>query len=118
MRYWKVKFRSTDTMYSKYIRRGGVCEICGRSDIKLEAAHYFTRGKENTRFDDRNVHCLCFTCHKKSHEDKSYYKDWLIGKYGQKWFDKLELDSNTYKKQDDITDKMILKELLKKYEIT
>lgn len=112
MGYFKVKIRSTDTLWSKYIRRNGKCEICGRSDIKLECAHYFSRGKENTRFDERNCHCLCFTCHKKSHEDKSYYKDWLINKLGKKGFEQLELDSNTYKKQDDCSDKIIIEKLL------
>jgi hypothetical protein len=106
---FKVKIRPTDTVFSKYIRRNGKCEICGRSDIKLEAAHYFGRRKENTRFDERNVHCLCFTCHKKSHEDKSYYKDWMIKKYGKAGLDNLELDSNTYKKRDDKLDMIILK---------
>jgi len=113
MSFFKAKFRPTDTLWSKYIRRVGKCEICGRSDIKLENAHYFSRGKENTRFDERNCHCLCFTCHQKSHSDKDYYKNWLLEKYGQEWLDKLELDSNTYKKRDDKADKIIIKELLK-----
>jgi len=108
-----MKQRATDIMFSKYIRRGGKCEICGRTDIKLEAAHYFGRAKESTRFDERNVHCLCFTCHKKSHEDKSYYKNWMIATYGQDGLDLLELHSNQYKGRDDILDKIMIKQLLK-----
>ena len=114
MSYFRVKLRPTDKLFSAYIRRKGKCEICGRSDIKLEAAHYFGRRKENTRFDGRNTHVLCWTCHKKSHEDKSYYKNWLIKKYGQNWFNKLELDSNVYKKRDDLADKLIIKEIIKR----
>lgn len=112
MGYWKVKIRPTDRNYSRYVRRGGKCDICGRSDIKLEAAHYFGRGKESTRFTRMNVNCLCFTCHKKSHEDKSYYKNWMIEKYGLKAFENLELESNLYKKRDDQMDKIMIKELL------
>jgi len=113
MGYYKIKLRKTDKLFSQYIRRIGKCEICGRSDIKLEAAHYFSRGKEATRFDVRNVKCLCFTCHKRSHEEKDYYKNWLIDKYGQAWLDKLELDSNCYKKRDDALDEIVIKAMIK-----
>jgi len=112
MGYYPIRLRKTDTLFSKYIRRGGKCEICGRADIKLEAAHYFGRGKENTRFDERNTHCLCWNCHKRSHEDKSYYRDWLIDKLGQKEFDLLEFDSNQRKKRDDVMDLIVVKALL------
>ena len=113
MGYYPVKIRSVDRKFSSYIRRGGKCEICGRSDIKLECAHYFSRSKESVRFDERNCHCLCYNCHKKSHENKSYYKDWLLEKYGQKWLDKLEIDSNAYCKKDDELIKIFLKSLEK-----
>lgn len=112
MGYYRVKIRSTDRNFSRYIRRKGKCEICGRGDIKLEAAHYFGRGKENTRFDSDNVHCLCFNCHRKSHEDKDYYKDWMIEQYTRKGLDNLELESNQYKKRDDAMDKLYIKALL------
>ena len=96
-----MKIRPADTLFSKWVRRNGKCEICGRSDIKLEAAHYFGRRKESVRFDERNVHCLCWTCHKKSHEDLNYYKDWLINELGQDGFDRLEYDSNQRGDKDD-----------------
>jgi hypothetical protein len=110
--HYPVKTRAVDRNYSRYIRRRGACEICGRTDIKLEAAHYFSRGKEAVRFDERNVHCLCYVCHKTSHEDKNYYKDWMIKKYGQTKFNILEFESNGYCKKDDKLNKIIIKELL------
>lgn len=111
---WKIKIRPVDTLYSKYVRRNGVCEICGRSDIKLEAAHYFSRGKEATRFDDRNVHCICFTCHRESHEGKPVYKNFMISEYGQDGLDKLEYDSNQYCKKDDIMTMIVIKEKIRR----
>jgi hypothetical protein len=112
MGYYRVAIRSTDRNFSRYIRRRGACEICGRTDLKLENAHYFGRGREATRFDDKNCHCLCFTCHKKSHEDKDYYKNWMIEKYGQNGLDRLELESNQRKDRDDVMDKIYIKALL------
>ena len=108
---FKTTIRSTDRLFSQWIRRGGKCEICGRTDIKLEAAHYFSRRKESVRFDERNVHCLCFNCHQRSHSDKKIYTDFMIKKYGQDGLDRLELDSNLYKKRDDKMDLIILKQL-------
>ena len=113
MGYYKVKFRAADKNFSRYIRRREACEICGRMDIKLEASHYFGRAKESTRFDPRNVKCLCFTCHKKTHENKRYFTDFMLKELGQDGLDKLELDSNSYQKRDDKLNKIIISELLK-----
>jgi hypothetical protein len=110
---YPVQRRRADILFSKYIRRGGKCEICGRSDIRLEAAHYFGRVKESTRFDERNVHCLCYTCHKKSHEGDPCYKNFMLEKYGQDGLDKLELQSNLYQKRDDILTLLYCKQLVK-----
>jgi|ERR1035437_1678603 hypothetical protein len=110
---FKLKLRKSDTLFSRYIRRGGKCEICGRSDIKLEAAHYFSRGKESTRFDERNVHCLDYTCHRKSHEGDTCYKDFMLSKYGQDGLDRLEFLSNQYQKRDDVMSLLYCQALLK-----
>ena len=115
MGWYKIKIRKTDTDYSKYIRTKAnwKCEICGRNDIGLEASHYFGRVNQSVRFDDRNVHCLCKTCHRKAHEPGYYYRDWLVKTYGQKWFDKLTIDAHTTGKKDYKLQAIINKELLK-----
>lgn len=114
MSYWKIKLRPADTIFSQYLRKKhGRCEICGRSDIKLEAAHFYSRRNESVRFDEENVHCLCFTCHRKSHEDKSYYEDWIKKKLGQKRFDLLTLRAHTTAKKDDEAIKIYYRNKLK-----
>ena len=113
MGYYKITIRPTDRNYSLYVRRDGECKICGRTDIKLEACHYHGRGKESTRFDDENVWCLCFNCHKATHENKSIFTNFLIKMIGIQRYDLLTLRANTYKKRDDELDKIIIKEKLK-----
>ena len=127
MGWYKIKIRKTDKDYSKYIRTKAnwKCEICGRDysfdHSKLENAHYFTRNRETTRFDDRNCHALCKSCHRKAHEDKRYYEAFMIKKYGKREFDRLAILSNQVGKKDDkmqeiINKSLINKELLKNIE--
>lgn len=70
---------------------GGVCEMCGKTD-RLQSHHVFTRSIKSTRWNTDNGVCLCgghhiFFAHKKPEA----FRDWIIGKRGQEWFDKLKL---------------------------
>jgi len=95
-------------------------KYCGENNslYKLENSHYWGRGHENTRFDDRNCHSFCFTCHNKyGHGEKRIeYKEWLIKRLGQDGYDRLQIDANAYKKRDDAMDLIIIKEKLRKLE--
>jgi len=121
MSFFKTKPRKTDRLFSQYIR-GKVdyrCEYCGKdcSEKKqgIHASHYFGRRKESVRFDTRNVHAFCFSCHDKlGHgEDRDKYKEFMISKLGEQGFAKLLIDSNTTKKRDDVLDELYIRELLK-----
>ena len=118
MGYYPVKIRPTDRNFSRYIRRNGICEMYSMYGIecspKLECAHYHGRGKESTRFDTENAYCLCFNHHKKTHENKSIFTEFMKNKLGKESYALLELKSNTTKKRDDKMDKIIISSLLER----
>lgn len=62
--------RKLDKLWSDYIRgRDKVCTFCGRDGGKLDANHIFSRRHLATRWDVRNGNALCFTCHRRFHDD-------------------------------------------------
>lgn len=103
-----VKIDSADKHFSQYIRlRDKSCLRCG-SRVKFNekglpvshhASHFQGRGKENTRYDESNVCCLCYGCHRyyTSHPGEHY--QWQVKRLGQDAVDKLILASNLYCKK-------------------
>lgn len=125
MSYFKIKIRPADKLFSNYIRAKSHyrCEYCQRlckvNDewiYKLEASHYFSRRHESTRFDPRNVHALCFTCHKElggyTREETGKYDLWMKELLGDE-YKLLKLEANRSKKKDDKLNLIVIKELLK-----
>lgn len=55
--------KKCDVLYSLIIRVRGYCEVCGRSDIQLNAHHIVGRTNFMLRYDFRNGCCLCVNCH-------------------------------------------------------
>lgn len=124
--YYPIKLRPTDTLYSKYIRTkanwrceycGRVCQIDGQNIYRLEASHYHGRRKESVRFDDRNVHALCFTCHKElggyTRDETGKYDLWMKEKLGEKRYKLLLLRANQTGKKDDVITKLIINQKIK-----
>ncbi len=98
----RIRIDRADTMFSKYIRlKVGKCENSifhiGRT---LNAHHFITRRKENTRFDEENMICLCIGCHRKFHDNPNTQVEFMLKKLGQERYDALILRSNLYKKKD------------------
>jgi len=59
----RIKVDKNDTLFSKLKRaKFPACQKCGKRE-NLQAAHIFSRGHYNTRFDEDNCIVLCFTCH-------------------------------------------------------
>ena len=128
---FKTKERKTDILFSKYIRQrdNWRCVACdldtetGSKDYSehkrgLHCSHYWGRGRENTRFDPENCIALCYYHHKYSEgwghtETKPRFTTYLKDKLGEKGFELLKVRAYTYKRRDDVTDLIILKELLK-----
>jgi len=94
--------------------------MCGKTPNArgLHCAHFYSRGKESTRFDPLNASSLCFFCHSRTHssEDGGFFKDWMIKKIGKREFDLLTLRAYTPKKKDRKMTFLVLKEMMKELE--
>lgn len=122
MMFWKkVKIDKADSTFSLYLRlKYRHCVFCGKPGkgeegiTGLEVSHFFSRGKEGTRFFEPNCDVLCKNCHSRlGHgEDRDLYKAFKIDQLGQDGFNRLLLKSNTYKKKDRRLDLIVAKELL------
>lgn len=66
---FQIKRRLADRLFSKIIRARDHfhCVRCGhahsRTSRGLQASHFFSRRREETRFDWDNVDALCLACH-------------------------------------------------------
>jgi len=117
----RVRQRKNDTLFSRYIRElaNWQCAACGKdySDNHqgLHCSHYFSRRKENTRFDTDNSIALCIYHHNLwGHGDgRAEYTEFMIKKLGQEGFDLLRARSDLYSKRDDVVGEMVLDAMLK-----
>ncbi len=114
MSYHNIKLRRSDILFSLYVREkaGWRCRKCGKlckiQDEwigKLEASHYFSRKHEITRYDERNVYSLCFTCHKRMGgyqvSENGEYDLWVKELLGNREYKLLKLRANSYAKKDE-----------------
>ena len=116
MSFFKTKLRKTDKLFSRIIRTGDdwKCQAClelkhyskdyRNNPQGLHCSHYFSRGKENTRFDYDNCTSLCLYHHQLwghgDGKDKDY-KNYMIKRLGEDGLLLLEWKSNQYCKRDD-----------------
>ena len=68
------------------------CYVCSQPPV--DPAHIFVRNRLPTRWDKRNVHALCRSCHSASHNGGNGYDDKYIEREGQDAYDQLRLESN------------------------
>lgn len=73
----KTLKREADTLWSEIIRDAGECVRCQRKDIKLEAAHIYSRRNLSTRYDLNNGLCLCTGCHFWAHQNPIDFAEWV-----------------------------------------
>lgn len=82
-RYWKNKL---DPAMSKLIRKKGVCERCGRTDVTFDWSHVVGRHNLTLRWDILNALCLCFQCHRFFwHEEPLESGAWFKQKFPERW---------------------------------
>jgi len=120
----RTKVRKNDILFSRYIRElaNWKCAACGKdySDNHqgLHCSHYFSRRKENTRFDLDNSIALCIYHHNLwGHGDgRAEYTEFMIKKLGSEGFDLLRLRADLYFKRDDFLTALVLKEMLNELE--
>ena len=121
---YSVARRATDILWSKYRRtqQNWTCEVCGRVYLpdnagNLGVMHYHGRSHENVRFDEDNTPVACnIPCHQYFDTHKTEFKDWMVKKLGQQRFDLLEVRAHLRKHRDDVSDKIIIKQLIKELE--
>ena len=102
----KIRIDKADSLFSKWIRTrdGWTCQRCLTKypvgSQGLHNSHFYGRGHENTRFEPDNCQALCFGCHQYLGSNPNDHRDFMLKKLGQKRFDTLQLQANTYKKKD------------------
>ncbi len=121
----RAKIDVADTLFSKYVRlRDKKCIKCGKKGepnkdgleiVGLENSHYWSRGKEATRFELDNCVTLCKYHHNYlGHGDgREEYREIMIQRLGEERFKTLKLQAHTYKKKDRKLERMIWRQKLK-----
>ena len=110
-----ISYTQLDRLFSTWIRRrDGKCQYCGKSGIRLEAAHMFGRGMKSVRFDPENVYAMCGgpsdkTCHHWLDMHNTEKMDWLRKRLGNDRYNALLLRANAPKKPDLALIRMWLK---------
>ena len=103
----KTKSRSQlvkdlDKVFSQYIRLSesgadgyGICITCGDSKFwkEAQACHFFTRGRQATRWDEDNVHFGCYRCNVLLKGNYINYTRYMIDSYSREFIDELEFKS-------------------------
>ncbi len=106
----RIKIDVADKTFSYYIRlRDMKCMRC-YSPVELgdigmpishQNSHYFSRGKENTRFDTENCDTLCMACHMKwGGDEREGYRTFKIKQLGEEGFKQLDVRAHTLTKKD------------------
>lgn len=117
---FKIKIDKADREHSTYIRTrdGWKCVRCHRQfqdgDQGLHCSHFYSRGHESTRFDDKNCDSICFGCHAYFHREPEQHRAWKIKQIGQREFDLLTLRTYQYHKKDRKLESLIAKDKLLK----
>lgn len=123
----RINLDRADTVFSQYIRlRDGKCLRChspvetnGKGlPITHQASHYWSRGKESTRFSPENVDTLCFACHKLwGHGDeRDRYKEFKVKQLGEEGFKRLDFKAHQLVKKDRKMALLVARELLKEFQ--
>jgi hypothetical protein len=118
----KIKIDPADRVFSWYVRlRDGKCQRCGSRvevndkglPVSHNASHYFSRGRESTRYDSENVICLCFPCHQRwGGDEREEYKKFMIQWLGEDGFKRLCVRAETFQKKDRKLAYLVVKKLL------
>lgn len=93
-----------DKLWSLCVRgRDKRCTFCQREGGKLDANHIMSRRHLATRWDLRNGNSLCFTCHRRFHDDPTWGTKMAEALVGNPEFIYLQATAYTIKPFDQIT---------------
>ncbi len=112
-----VKIDAADRYFSLYIRfrDNWTCQRCLTpyevGSQGLHASHFWSRGRESTRFDPENVSAHCFGCHTELGGNPELHRAWKLKQIGQKRYDILMVRAETRAKKDRKLAALICKKL-------
>lgn len=87
-KYWLNK---ASKAWGEFIHLDGECLVCGKTDGKLDAHHFLTKGGNHLlRCNPNNGGLLCFQHHKYNKEISAHgtpdkFNKWLQEKHPEKW---------------------------------
>lgn len=119
----KIKIDIADKTFSQYIRlRDKKCVRCHSRvefnekglPVSHQNSHYWSRGKESTRFEPLNCDTLCMFCHFKwGGDERQDYTAFKLKQLGETALKMLDVKAHTLVKKDRKLSLMIARELLK-----
>lgn len=98
----KALVKKADKLWSQAIlmRDGYQCQKCGKTGGQLHPHHIFSRSIRHIRHDLVNGITLCPLDHtlgiESAHKNPEFFRDFLINKNGQEWFDDLKFWAKGY----------------------
>ena len=117
---WKLHiYKSRNWIYRLDIRTrdGWKCKRCGKHypppTTALHCSHFWGRGRENTRIDEKNCDAICFHCHQFFHANPAEYREWKLKQLGEREYRVLEIRAHLTKKKDIKMNLLIIEQLLK-----
>lgn len=91
--------RKLDVECSRIIRSIGYCVSCKKTDyLKLQCAHIFSRTYRNTRWDLKNLICLCAGCHFEAHKNPIRFVEKVKEHLGEYEYEALKNRHNSIKR--------------------
>ena len=99
--------RLRDCMPNGFFR----CISCGQIKpfVQADCGHYFSRTHLATRFDENNCHAECRACNRFRADHLEGYRENLIAKIGQQYFDLLKVKAASNTKISDFEYEQLIK---------
>ncbi len=91
--------RKLDSEVSRITRSLGYCVSCHKTDYeKLQCCHIFSRTYRNTRWDLKNLLCMCAGCHFEAHRNPIKFVEKVQEYLGEYEYTALKTRHNAIKK--------------------
>lgn len=95
------KIKQLDTKWREFVSAHGICESCGRPKDDLSWSHIIGRGHLKTRWDVRNLHCMCwFDCHQPYTDQPTAFSRFVESTTCGQYVDTMLIQANSNFKPD------------------
>ncbi len=112
-----IRIDQADKFFSLFVRYrdNWTCQRCGTQyevgSQGLHCSHFWSRGRESTRFDPANCVAHCFGCHAELGGNPALHYEWKLKRMGQREFDLLAIRAETRQKKDRALAAIVAKKL-------